>query len=261
MNNITEKICNGCGEKLPATNEYFCKNSKCKGGLRPKCKKCDKKYRQENKEHIESVQKKYVEENKEHLIERWRKYREKNLEAVRERNRKYAREHKEEYKKYREENSEYIKEKREKMKEYSKIKFKKYYQDNKEYIKAKIRIYKKENKDKVNILNQKRRTEKMKLPNNLTPNQWEEIKLKFNNRCAYCGQETVLAQDHFIPLSKGGEYTKNNIIPCCKSCNSKKHNSKFEEWYCKQEFYSKKREKFILKYLGYKEDIQQLKII
>ncbi len=59
-----------------------------------------------------------------------------------------------------------------------------------------------------------------------------------------------LHQDHFIPLTKGGGYTKENIIPACRSCNASKQNADFEEWYPQYEYYSKEREQKILDYMG-----------
>ena len=58
-----------------------------------------------------------------------------------------------------------------------------------------------------------------------------------------------LHQEHFIPLSKGGGYTHNNIIPACRSCNSSKWNNNFFDWYPKQEFYSEEKENFILNFI------------
>ena len=31
-------------------------------------------------------------------------------------------------------------------------------------------------------------------------------------------------RDHIIPISKGGNNVKENIVPAYRSCNSKKHN-------------------------------------
>lgn len=91
--------------------------------------------------------------------------------------------------------------------------------------------------------------------------QWEEIKKHFDYKCAYCGKDLPLAQEHFLALSKEGEYTLNNIIPSCKSCNSSKATKDFFKWYPNYKNYSKKRERAILKFLGYTDENQQLKII
>lgn len=108
---------------------------------------------------------------------------------------------------------------------------------------------------------QRRRSLKRKLETTLTLNQWENIKIHFNNKCCYCNRELPLEQEHFIALSVMGEYTINNIIPACKSCNASKSNKIFNEWYPKYKYYSKKREKIILSFLGYTKGIQQLKIM
>jgi hypothetical protein len=36
--------------------------------------------------------------------------------------------------------------------------------------------------------------------------------------------------DHFVPVSRGGKTEVGNLIPCCKSCNSKKNNRDPGEW-------------------------------
>lgn len=43
--------------------------------------------------------------------------------------------------------------------------------------------------------------------------------------CHYCGQKfkpTELTMDHLVPLARGGQSTKNNLVPACKECNAKK---------------------------------------
>ncbi len=56
-----------------------------------------------------------------------------------------------------------------------------------------------------------------------TGEQWEAVKAAYGYRCAYCGTGTVaLTQDHVIPLAKGGHHTATNIVPACKTCNSRK---------------------------------------
>ena len=83
-----------------------------------------------------------------------------------------------------------------------------------------------------------------------TVEQWELAQIEFGKRCAYCGREMKLSRDHVIPLKSGGTYTKDNIVPACKRCNSSKAAHPFSEWYRKQTFYNEEREKHVLKYLG-----------
>jgi len=87
-----------------------------------------------------------------------------------------------------------------------------------------------------NALRQQRREAgKRHLPHTLTAGQWEYIlRVVFHNKCAYCGArfngEIVPQQDHVIPLSGGGGYTKFNIVPACSRCNSSKSNSNVWHW-------------------------------
>jgi 5-methylcytosine-specific restriction endonuclease McrA len=56
-----------------------------------------------------------------------------------------------------------------------------------------------------------------------TREQWLTMKAAYRGCCAYCGKKTRLTIDHVIPLAQGGGHTASNIVPACKSCNSKKH--------------------------------------
>ena len=133
-------------------------------------------------------------------------------------------------------------------------------QENEKVCKT-LKKYRNNHHEYFLMSSQKYRSKKLLLPNTLTLKQWKQVKEYFENRCAYCGKKLPLAQEHFIALSKKGEYTINNIIPSCRVCNSSKIDKDFFEWYPKQKFYSKERERKILKYLGYKNNkIQQLKI-
>ncbi len=51
--------------------------------------------------------------------------------------------------------------------------------------------------------------------------------------CWYCGEKVgfkQLTMDHIIPLSRGGRSTKDNLVPCCKRCNTRKKNALPVEW-------------------------------
>ena len=57
----------------------------------------------------------------------------------------------------------------------------------------------------------------------ITAAQWRALLEYFNFRCAYClAPMTALAQDHIHALSRGGQHVLGNIVPACKSCNSRK---------------------------------------
>lgn len=101
----------------------------------------------------------------------------------------------------------------------------------------------------------RRRARKEELINDFTSDDWrhciEYFKGDNGKQCSYCGNYTdELTQDHFIPLSKGGHYTKGNIIPICFSCNTQKHNTDFYDWYNTKEFYSIERLEKIEAYIN-----------
>lgn len=48
--------------------------------------------------------------------------------------------------------------------------------------------------------------------------------------CVYCGAAATCA-DHVTPLCKGGVHEFENIVPCCRQCNSSKGSSSFLDFY------------------------------
>lgn len=242
--------CIKCGELLPANLEYFPKN---RDGIKTKCRSCTNEYLREyhakNREKHNKISREYYRKNKNRLNKLSKQWYEDNKEKVLEWSKQYY-----------EENSSHIKKR-----------VKKYRQENKEKIAYMMKVWYKNNPEKARIYSARRRTRKMKLPATLTIEQWEETKKYFNHKCAYCGMSEdehqqiynqALHQDHFIPLVKGGGYTKENIIPACISCNSSKGDADFFEWYPKQEFYSEEKEERILEYLDHtSENVQQLSIL
>lgn len=57
--------------------------------------------------------------------------------------------------------------------------------------------------------------------------------------CYYCNNQfppKELTMDHIVPLSRGGKSVKNNLAPCCKTCNNKKKQLLPMEW---QEYLSR----------------------
>ena len=236
------KICTKCGENLPATTEYFHKKKSGKYGLHAICKKCIKEY---NKTRFEN--------NKDEILEKKRKYNSNNKEKIREYNKDYYKDNtdkkKELSKKYRENNKEYYR-------EYNK----KYYEDNKEQLKSynkdyrinnavelskKQKEYVKNNPDKIFNNRQKHRNyDNSATVNKISKEQWRQMLDFFDNKCAYSGEELTeenFSIDHIIPISKGGDNSINNIVPCTKSVNLSKWNYDLEEWYIDKEFFSRER--------------------
>ena len=49
--------------------------------------------------------------------------------------------------------------------------------------------------------------------------------------CIYCGRlARKLELDHVIPIARGGTGAKKNFIPCCRRCNSSKHDKDLADW-------------------------------
>lgn len=64
----------------------------------------------------------------------------------------------------------------------------------------------------------------------LTNDQWFRI-LEAWACCAYCGADGVaLQKDCVLPISRGGRYTLDNVVPACASCNASKCNTELTSW-------------------------------
>ena len=118
-----------------------------------------------------------------------------------------------------------------------------YYLTHKEKIKRCAEKWNKENKERTlehikkyyrtpkgKALSQrgeaKRRANLKEVINTLTADEWLEILEEHNFKCVYCGKDLIdsfdTTRDHIIPLNKGGNNIKDNILPACRSCNCKK---------------------------------------
>jgi len=233
---IEFKICHKCKVELPIIN--FSKQTSSNDGYHSRCKACVKQHNKEHKVEIALRQKLRYEAKKPQILEYTKAYNEKHKDKKSTYDKQYYIDHKESALLYARE----------------------YKITHKGMIAHRTSNWQKFNKDKVNRISQRYRATKFLLPSNLTTKQWENIKLHFNNKCCYCNKELPLAQEHFLAVTKGGDYTLNNIIPSCQSCNSSKGNRNFFEWYPNNKSYNKKREKYILEFLHYNNGNQQLAI-
>ena len=211
------KECKKCKRRYEATLVFFYKVGGNKDGLATTCKGCAKSQARES-----------YRKNREATLERAAKYYEKNAEDVKEYERKKYHDNKDR------ENE----------------RSRRYYRKNKSSFSLRQKRYYLENPGLFREYSNKRRTLKRKLPATLTEVEWEKAIKTFDGKCAYCAKDKPLAQDHFVPLSKGGPYSADNIIPSCKSCNSSKRDNDFADWYPKHESYNSQREKRINEYVG-----------
>lgn len=84
------------------------------------------------------------------------------------------------------------------------------------------RRWKKKNQQRMAHLRARRYAREKGADGSHTLEQWNELKSRYNFRCAHCGKEAPLTKDHIKPLSLGGTDYIDNIQPLCRSCNSKK---------------------------------------
>lgn len=77
----------------------------------------------------------------------------------------------------------------------------------------------------------KRRQNRLaRVDNDLTDEQWYDLMEAWGG-CAYCGGEGgALQRDCIQPVSRGGRYTLQNVVPACASCNASKHNDEVTAW-------------------------------
>ena len=64
----------------------------------------------------------------------------------------------------------------------------------------------------------------------LSDEQWAALQAAWGG-CAYCRvTDKPLQRDCVLPLSRGGRYTLDNIVPACRSCNTSKCNDEVTVW-------------------------------
>lgn len=255
------KKCPKCGRELP--EEMFGKDKKAKDGLLYLCKDCKKEYNKyrylANRESILEKQrqhylnhkvekaeygKQYRANHKSERNEYSKKYYENNKEKCIERHKEWLETHKDERAEY---FHKYYDAHKEEHREYNKRHYENHKTERMEYYKQYSRTTQGKAAQKAAQHNYNAR--KIQNGGSFSADEWIDVCIKFDDKCAYCGKETKLTADHIIPVSKGGSSNINNIIPCCQSCNSSKHNSDLGDWYPKQPFFSQERYNKIIDYM------------
>jgi len=188
-----KQVCNICKEEKLLSE--FHKSKSCKLGVRKTCKKCRSESEAEYK-------KKYREKNSKEISEKSMDYYNKHKCEISERRKLYYKENSERLKEY---SSNYRKNNKQKIKEY-----------NFKYRQTDIR--------KASQINSESKRRAIIKNGCVTTDEIYEILNE--KRCYWCGtfftENFSATIDHYIPLSKGGLHSKDNIVASCMPCNSAK---------------------------------------
>lgn len=214
------KTCTKCEKILPIAQ--FHKKTKAKDGLNPSCRKC-----------VSAKMSEYYQSNKEECRERSAKWTASNTDRVKENGRKWYQVQAE---KVKDSARDWSSKNREKRREINR----KYAAANREKIRAKNLAYierlKKESpavlREQARRAQALRRAREKSAGGFISQENWNAIIGVFETGvCLYCGTYGhKLTMDHWVPVSRGGGTEAGNLIPCCKSCNSKKRDMPPEDW-------------------------------
>lgn len=264
MSDCTTKTCNRCGQAFPATTEYFTTAKREPNGITQPCRKCrhieDAEYYSRpdirEKERQRKSTPEYKAKEKAYKRSPECRARERERDKKRRQTPKYQ-DYSKEYnsrpevkQRKRELNS--LPEKREYGRNYQRTR-----RLDPEY-KEKEREYHKQPavREMYRQHTQIRRSKARQLPTTLTTEDKHRALEYFNGCCPVCGRQLndlfnnhTVAWDHWwIAVSKGGGFTRDNIIPLChglEGCNNSKSNRDPIEWLTTR--YGKRKAQKILK--------------
>jgi len=69
----------------------------------------------------------------------------------------------------------------------------------------------------------RRRARLVSAAGSFTTAEWTALVKRYDGNCAYCGGNGPLEVEHRIPLCRGGTNSIDNILPACRTCNTRKH--------------------------------------
>ena len=123
--------------------------------------------------------------------------------------------------------------------------YKQYREENKEHYTEYNKQYYEENPHILFNANNKRRSKEENQGNGITKEQWLEMMIFFDFKCAYSGEKLnnkeVRTVDHIVALDNEGLNEIWNCIPMYKSYNSSKGIKDMLDWYRQQEYFSEER--------------------
>lgn len=196
-----------------------------KNGVKSQCKVCCAAYNREYRKQNKGVAEKYYKENYEKLKEYRQEYYSKNKETILEKQAEY---YKENCENIRKRSRNYSENNKEKIKKANRER----YQKNRDFYLNKQKAYAKTPAGKASKINYhtKRRAQ---TGGKISPDDWLEVMKSTEFKCFYCDCKLTddnRTIDHIVCLNRGGPHEKNNIIPSCRVCNTRKHARPIREW-------------------------------
>ena len=83
----------------------------------------------------------------------------------------------------------------------------------------------------------RRRKRRMdRVEHDLSDEEWSALTAAWGG-CAYCGAtDRPLQRDCVLAVSRGGRYTRHNVVPACCSCNTSKCSHEVTSWLRRKRF-------------------------
>lgn len=225
------KRCSACKEFKSLS--LFCKSKQSKDGFGSYCRPCATakrtEWRKNNPERDADNQRRWQEENREYATERHREY----VDARREEIKAYQRKHyhenieakREENKRYRAKDPEAARQKERDY--YARTKERRRKQAREKYERQKLDpVWREREWARLNYLNRLRYDH----VGGVSKDVAEYAMMLRKEPCEYCGTLVAGEIDHVIPLSRGGLHERENLAPCCRSCNRSKRDKTAEEF-------------------------------
>jgi 5-methylcytosine-specific restriction endonuclease McrA len=198
---LPPKQCHGCRKTYERTPEFWYRNKSNTDGLEYSCRQCSL-----------AGTKRYQRSNPDKVHARNRAPRKRNIIKARERQRRYYARHKN------------------RVHEKGRL----YHIAHPDKALKRNQRWRLLNPEAARAARQRRYARLRGLPHDLTTAQYAETLAYYNHACAYCGIPQcklghTLHREHILPLSRGGGYIRDNIVPACKPCNDHKHDKTPEE--------------------------------
>lgn len=216
------------------------------------CKKCmnrkgnDKKRERmqndpEYRELIHGYKKQWHEENRDEILQKKRQYWSEHSDEINERRRQEYPQKRDriitQVRLYKSENYERVLATKRRSywnnPEANRAKSRQWQANNREYAREQKHTYRRTPQGRLasKIGGERYRVRKLGLLVEYTQADWLRALDWWEHKCAYCGEHSnSLAQEHVVPVSKGGAHVPQNIVPACKHCNSSKRSTDAREW-------------------------------